>query len=51
MHDMATEKPKTPPGINKFKAMLEQVASVPKKDVDARVEALKQKAKKRRGKK
>ena len=48
---MATDKPKTPPGINKFKTLIEQVASVPKTAVDARVEALKKARKKNRGKK
>lgn len=48
---MATDKPKAPPGINKFKAMLGVVASVQKADVDARVEALKKARKKRSGKK
>lgn len=48
---MATEKPKhAPAGINKFKAALAQVASVPKELVDARVAEVAKRRKKRRGK-
>lgn len=48
---MDTEKPKAPAGIKRFTAALQVVASVPKEAVDARIEALKKAAKKRRGKK
>lgn len=47
---MATEKPKPPPGIKKFAAMLGVVASAPKEVVESREAALKKARKKRRGK-
>lgn len=47
---MATEKPKTPQGIREFKGLLGIVASVPKEEVDARVEHLKKVRKQRRNK-
>ena len=47
---MATDKPKTPPGIRNFKAMLEQVAAVPKELVYKRVAKL-AKANKRKSRK
>lgn len=48
---MAKEKPKAPAGIKRFAAMLGVVAIVPKEQVEARVEALKQARAKRHKKK
>lgn len=45
---MATEKPKkTPAGINRFRAALAQIASVPKKAVDERVQRVADKRRKK----